>query len=219
MLWTRKLVFLTFVLTPACASLAAVPTTIDASADDVSTDASADFLKPSQPTPPPPNPRTEAEFDSVDIATPRAIPDRPIETIYSYRRGLTVRAGWETTPKTTKALLGIAGAQVLYFGRELKLYEFGADLFGDGEGALHAARRWIYGQSQFRPYVKAGAGIRIVPKEQLATAIRIENVQLRAAAGFEQILSGTISYRIEAEASYATDRFDSWLTAGLVWPW
>ena len=143
----------------------------------------------------------------------------PPSYFHPSRRRITFRSGVELTPPTSKALLGLVGAQIQFVSDNLILYETSFDLFGNRDGAIHFGRLWLFSRSQLRPFTKGGLGIRIVPNQQLATFTRPENLHARASLGLEQTLSEDLSVRIEAEVAVASQRKDIWLSVGTNWPW
>ena len=206
----RNIVSLTFVLTHACATLAAPKTP------------SPDFNEP-PPKYDSPTPESESKIQSLDIAPPPPAveADREPEFFYRYRHAISFHAGFAYDTKSAaegKPILSRFGAQYL-FPVDLKSYEAGADLLSDGAGVIHASRRWIYTRTKLRPYSKAGVGLRIVPADQLATFLKYDNYQIRGAIGFEEIVNVPTSFRMELEAMASTRSAQVSLLFGGVWAW
>ena len=210
-------IFLTFVLCAIFATSPAVygaPTPTSPSLDDVAP-AQDDQENPDQElksqtlviTPAPPGPTSAA---------------REAGYFYPYRQALTLRLG-----QTQSSFAGIddskgwvvGGVQYLFTSNPSTYYEAGADLNSEGSGALHLQRRWIFSSAKFRPYTKAGGGVRVVPSESLVSFLRLQNWQARGAAGFERIVWRKMSLRAEIEAAVSQNGY--WLigTIGIVWPW
>ncbi len=211
-------IFLTFVLSGACLVRPALsrgatttpspdfdePTTREEAADPQADEARRATIDITEP--PPPRPRS---------------PEERTEFFYPYRRAITARFG---PTYATKAVDGqnnftLIGALYTFPSQKLKSLEAGADLVSDGSGALHFAKRIEYSRSRFRPYVKYGGGVRVIPKEQLVSFIKIGNYQARGAVGFEQLVLLPQSLRLEFEATVSTEGAQAILTLGYLWGW
>jgi hypothetical protein len=208
----RSLVFLTFVL--ACCTLPSVEAHAAKSLGSPNLDEEADAAA---------KPENEGEIrKSIDISPPPPIPpgyQQKQEYFHKYRQALTAQIGFVYDTKAVSdgtEMLSRLGAQYLFTTESHLNFEGGADLLSDGSGAIHVSQRKIYGQSRFRPYIKAGAGVRIVPADQLATFLRHENYQIRAAAGFEQLFKDPYSYRLEIEAMVSSRSQAGSVLVGLV---
>jgi hypothetical protein len=70
-----------------------------------------------------------------------------------------------------------------------------------------------------RPYTKAGLGLRIVPQDQLVTALRFQHYQLRGAAGFEWMFRLAMSARLELETAISGQGLQAGVIIGYVWAW
>jgi hypothetical protein len=159
--------------------------------------------------------------DLIDIAKPRQLSHRQMrqlsEYFYPYHRSMTPRVGFSydsyTYPNDQK-FPALFGFEYLYRTQALHSYEAGADLLTDNSGQAHFSRRWFYSRSSFRPYSKAGGGLRIVPNDGLATFLRFENFQVRGAIGAEQLIIDPMSLRFEIEAAISTKRVNLFATLG-----
>jgi hypothetical protein len=162
---------------------------------------------------------------SVDITPePPAPPNaaRKLGYFHKYRQGLSALIyGVYDTQVAANGNSPLTRASLLYLFNDesLRAYEGGADLLSDGTGALSIARRWIYSRTRFRPYTKAGVALRIVPSDQLTTVLKLENYQVRGAAGFEHVLRAPISLRFEIEATASIISVQGLVGLGLVWAW
>ncbi|MES2962455.1 MAG: hypothetical protein V4760_01100 [Bdellovibrionota bacterium] len=194
MSFARSLVFLTFVV--ACCALPA-PLRAAKSLGSPNLDETTDAAGPSE--------NEEEIRKSIDIAPQPAIPlglERRQEYFHKYRQALTAELGFVYDTKAASSgtdLLSRLGAQYMFTTEKRENYEAGAHLLSDGSGAIHFAQRKVYGQSRFRPFIKAGAGVRIVPADQLATFLKHENYQIRVAGGMEQLVKVPYGVRIETE--------------------
>lgn len=164
----------------------------------------------------------EAIRQTIDIAKPPPLPPRhreDAEYFYPYRKAITVHAGPVFKTDNTDQVYSTLGVLYLFPFRKLQSLESGAELLSDGTGALHLAKRFILSRSSFRPYWKIGAGVRVVPSEQLTTFIQSRNYEIRGAGGFEFLLSGSHSIRVEAETNWSTIGSQLIATLGYVWAW
>jgi hypothetical protein len=109
--------------------------------------------------------------------------------------------------------------QFLFPTTNLHALEAGADLQSDGSGALGLSYRWILSQTDFRPYTKLGAAIRIEPADQLAAVLRLSNIQIRGSAGFEKTIRDPVSMRFDAELIASERSVEALAGLGLVWAW
>jgi hypothetical protein len=170
---------------------------------------------------------TEAQEkkQSVDIAPAPPVPpsDEEPEIFYRYRNAITFHVGlvYDRVPikdPDKPGVLSRFGTQYL-FPVGLQDYEAGADLFSDGTGLIQLHRRWIFTKTRFRPYTKAGMGLRVQPSDQLATALKFENYQLRGAVGFEDLLNDPSSFRLELDGMLSTKTLQISVLLGGVWGW
>jgi hypothetical protein len=159
---------------------------------------------------------------SLDIAKPPPAPPGervPLEYFHRYRQGLTLRLGsiYDTDPAKGSSPGFLGGAQYVFASANLlRNYEAGFDLLSDGTGVMHAAFRFPYSRTSFRPYTKAGAGIRLVPEDRLITFLRYQNYQIRGAAGFEWTIDDPVSIRLEAEAAIGMEQIQASVNMGAV---
>ena len=161
--------------------------------------------------------------DTVDIVSPPetgAVLQR-VEYFYPYRRALTFRAGAATraSSSTNEKSPTITGIQFLFTTQNLAKFEAGADLISDGNGALHAAQRWVFTRTKLRPYAKLGGGLIIDPKDMLAALAKYEMFVLEGASGFEYVIHKEHGVRLEAEALAGLKNFQFGAFAGYVWAW
>ena len=170
--------------------------------------------------------KDEAIKQTLDIAQPP--PPRPTvpfedreDFFYPFRKALTVRGGFIAATKEidAKNTYSIIGIQYLFPTRKLLSIEVGADLLSDGKGVLHGARRWEFSRGRTRPYFKGGAGVQVIPKEQLVTFLKLSNYQLRGAAGFEYSINTTQSARFEFELTAGTHVMQAIASFGYVFGW
>lgn len=139
--------------------------------------------------------------------------------VYKYRHTLAARAGVRarlSDPSNPDSLLSL-----LYWFplRNLRGAEIGADLDGDGTGALHFAARWTIGDGKWRWLYKFGGGIRIVPSDQLVTFLRLKHWQARIGGGFEYLVSDPFGLRVDLEGLATTEYTACIATLGATWAW
>ena len=214
MVFRRFFVFPTFVL--ACCVLAAPAYAAKST--------SAPNLDDTQEATAPPENEKEIR-SSIDIAAPP--PPRPVsaeekEYFYRYRSALTFQTGLVYDTRAVNdgtSFLTRLGTQYDFTTEDRRKYEGGADLLSDGSGSLEGFQRFVFGQGRFRPYVKGGLGLRVVPADQLATFLKYENYQLRGAAGLEQLVKDPIGLRVELEAMLSSRSLGLSLLFGGVFAW
>ena len=166
-------------------------------------------------------------LQSVDVAAPPAesqevIRNRKLEYYFPFRQAMSPRAGAIYDLKRYAEdgqLLYLLGIQYLWHTQELKAFEAGADLISDGTGVAHFSRVRIYSRGRFRPYSKWGGGVRIIPKDGLITFLKTENLQGRAAIGFEHLLAPPMSLRFDAEATISLQTVQALVVMGYSWAW
>ncbi len=141
------------------------------------------------------------------------------EYFFPYRESMSPRLGAILDGEGGERALYSVGFQLLYQTRTLRSYEGGLDLVSDGTGRAHFARRWFHARSRLRPYSKAGLGVKLIPKDGLATVLKPDNWQARGAVGLERLLLAPLSFRCELEAALGTGGFELALTAGYSWAW
>lgn len=169
-------------------------------------------------------PENEEEMRrTVDIAPPPPLPDgyeKRQEYFHKYHQALTAHIGLVYDTKAADVGTGMltrVGAQYLFQTKDRFALEGGADLLTDGSGSIQLAQRKIWGQSRFRPYIKAGAAVRIVPSDQLATFLKHENYQARFAGGFERLVKDPYGARVELELMVSARSQAASLLLGGVW--
>ncbi|HVK62212.1 MAG TPA: hypothetical protein VM432_11705, partial [Bdellovibrionales bacterium] len=165
-----------------------------------------------------------AKQEAVDIApAPKAKPNQSKpDFFYRYRNGISPLLGFAFDTKANddgSGTVTILGIRYLFASETLSAYELGAELLSNGSGTVHAGKRWDSSRSRFRPYTTAGLGMRIVPKDQVATVLRKEHVQLRGGAGFEYLSLDPISTRVEFGAIATLKSFQAQVLLGMNWAW
>jgi hypothetical protein len=167
-----------------------------------------------------------AEKTTVDISIPP--PQRPntvraTEYFYPFRSALSVRFGKSTRSTTyiegATTTPSVTGVQYFFLADNLRRFEAGADLNSDGTGTLQFTERWVFSRAKLRPYGKAGLGLVIVPRDQLATFAKFSQYLAVGAAGAEYLVRKSQSVRAEVEAGLSLSGFYTVLTAGYVWAW
>ena len=209
MSFARSLVFLTFVLA-CCAGVPEARAAKELGAPNLD-----DKVESEAP------PENEQEMrKSIDIAPPPPLPpgvEHHHEYFHKYRQALSALTGVVVDTKDTSTYLSRLTAEYLVTTDNRLNFELGADLLSNGDGGISVAQRKIWGQSRFRPYVKAGAGVRVVPSDQLATFLRHENYQIRLGAGLEQLVKDPYGVRIELEAIVSSKSQMGSVMLGGVW--
>jgi hypothetical protein len=101
----------------------------------------------------------------------------------------------------------------------LQSHEYSAALNSNGHGVLVYSERQDYSNARLRPYTSYGAGVIIVPADQLITLLILSHYQLRGAAGVERTVSGNDSVRAEIAGGFGTGGLQIGATVGYVSPW
>jgi hypothetical protein len=162
---------------------------------------------------------------TIDIGKPPPAPSlenrAEREFFYQYRSSITARVGLAliNSAVTNGGAQTIAGAEYAFTTPAMKIYEGGADIIGDGTGNLHFSRKIVYSRSEFRPYIKVGAGLLVNPSDGLVTFIKYQNYQIRAAMGLEELLRIPRSMRLELEGTLGGNTTQASITAGYVFAW
>jgi hypothetical protein len=144
------------------------------------------------------------------------------EYFYRYRNSMSPRVGmvFNSDEYTEdKRILFLVGFQFFYQTRSQKSYESGLDLVSNSTGRAHFQRRWIFSRTRFRPYTKAGLGVKLVPRDGLATILKFTNFEARGAIGFERLLLAPLSLRMELELTAGPREFEAIASAGYSWAW
>lgn len=217
---TRRLIFfLTLVLFVGLVHLNVSPSAFAATPSP-----SPDFQDP-PPKEEPPSPEQTMQLEAMDISKPpvrRVQPEEREEFFFPYRYSIAIRLAPVFDTATTvdgRNVIYLAGVQYLFPLQDLKAFEAGADLLSDSSGAIHLSRRYIFSRSRFRPYTKAGFGLRVVPADQMVALLKYQNYQLRGAIGFEHLFRLPMSFRSELEVTAGMRSFQAILSLGYVWAW
>jgi hypothetical protein len=213
-------VFLTFVL---CGFFLTVVLNSSIARAAVNTP-SPDFDTPTPLATPEPS-ADKLSRDTVDISQPT--PPRPgqdrleREYFHPYRKAFTLRLGgiYSTASSDPSALPVIGGLQFFTTLQSLATYEAGADLISDGTGLLTLARRYVLTRTKFRPYLKFGGALVVVPSDQLVNFIKYDNYRLEGATGAEYLVSEGSSLRLEAEGFLGLKTVQGLVALGYVWAW
>lgn len=172
-------------------------------------------------------PATEGEKDmrreTVDVVIPPGGLATPKSTEYffPYRSSLGFRLGSSVRTATYNDMPNPIQAGVLFSFTlpNLTKYEATADLYSDGTGSLGGSRKWVFGRSKLRPFLRGGVGIIINPKDQLAALAKYDQVMAVGSAGAEYLVRKTQSVRVEFEAGVGIKCMQVLASAGYVWAW
>ncbi len=162
--------------------------------------------------------------ETVDIAEPPPPQKSParIGYYYRYRQSLTLRLGGmfrRNLPEEQDETFSVIGLQFSLKTDHQSIYEIGADMLSGAQGAVHLARKWVYGDSRFRPFTKIGLGLIVEPKNNLASVLKYEKLLLEGSWGFEHLFADPQSIRIELEAAAGRENLQGTLLLGYVWAW
>lgn len=188
------LVFTTLVLLHSIVFAAGEPAPIDL--NSANSEMADDGSKRPDPT------RTQ----NVDISPPPPAPTSiPIEstTHYPFHSGITPKTGLFIDLGNLhgdQPLSFLAGLNYMMPSQTNKHWEWGIDLISDGTGQMSLGQKYIFHPDEgIRPFFKYGAGLHVVPTQNLATFINFDNWQARVALGLEDWLRGARSCRAELE--------------------
>ena len=182
---------------------------------------SPDYSEPAPPADPPFDPNADVlTKQSLDIANP-PLPSHvrdSTEYFHRYRKSLTVRFGpYRGLDENNQGLM--YGLIYNFPAFTVQSLEAGADLLSNGTGTLHLAKRFEFSRTRFRPFLKAGVGVRVVPEQQLTTFLKLANYQVRLGAGFEHLVRTAQSIRVDVGFLIMTDTQQLVGTVGYVWAW
>lgn len=161
--------------------------------------------------------------ETVDIAEPPKTGLRPTKSgyFYRYRQSFTMRTGgmyhWQMPDQSeTQTILGI---QFSFMTESRSRYEIGADQISGGNGAIHLARKWVFDDSKFRPFSKAGLGLIVEPQNNIASLLKHKNFLIEGSLGFEYLIFDPQSIRVEIEGGLGSETLQALLLLGYVWAW
>lgn len=150
------------------------------------------------------------------------VDQRELGYYHRFRKSLTARVGSMYDTKATdegQHVPYLMGVQYQFPARDLGTYEAGFDLLSGGTGQVQASKVIVFSRTKFRPYAKAGVGLRIEPDDQMASFVKFENYQGRAAIGFERLTLDAMSLRVELELSISLRSVQGTSSLGYVWAW
>jgi len=169
-------------------------------------------------------PATAEELDrarQVQLTPPPAIRKtvREVDYFYRYRQSLLIRGGALIDFNQTNTLGSNLGFQYRFPFNNSKRIELGADLLNEGAGVLHASRFHFFDDSRRRWFYKYGAGIRVVPSQQLVTFLKLANWQARLGGGIEWTVADPYSIRFDLECAASTEKLTTISTIGAAYSW
>ena len=181
---------------------------------------SPDLTEPEDKSPP----ATAEELDrarqvQLTPAPPMTESVREADYFYRYRQSLLVRGGALVDFNQTSTLGSNIGFQYRFPFENSQRIEVGADLLNEGAGVLHAARFHFADDSRRRWFYKYGAGIRVVPSQQLVTFLKLANWQVRLGGGMEWTLADPFSVRLDLEGAISTEKLTAISTIGFAYGW
>ena len=121
------------------------------------------------------------------------------EFFYHYRKSTSIMVGpiYRTDAlQDPKTLLTLTYWRFPTDGVSL---ETGVDLLSDGVGGFHVSKKENLGRGELRNYYKYGAGVRIIPSEQLVTFLKLQNWQVRGGIGSEWQLPWSTAWSLRGE--------------------
>lgn len=144
---------------------------------------------------------------------------READYFFRYRQSLLVRGGAQIDFTRSNSLGSNLGFQYRFPFKNSQRFEIGADLQNEGVGVLHASRFHFSDDSRRRWFYKYGAGIRIVPAQQLVTFLKLANWQARLGGGIEWTIADPFSFRIDLEGALSIEKLTAVSTIGIAYAW
>jgi hypothetical protein len=170
----------------------------------------------------PADPEKEKSVDIAPAPPPRPSQHKP-EFFYKYRNELSPMMGIAYDTKAIdderSGTLTVLSMRYHFATDTLAPFEIGAELLSNGSGAFAAQKRYNFSRTSLRPYTAIGAGIRIVPNDEIATLLKYEHYQLRASAGLEYLVYDPASFRIDVTGAITIKSVQVQALLGGVWAW
>lgn len=139
---------------------------------------------------------------------------------YPYQSSISPRFGFYFDSQALTSLQYIFGFNYLVESINGRHWEFGADLYSNGSGSLNGGYRWIFNSNgKFRPYVKGGGSLLMIPSDGLGNFISLSHFRVMAAAGFEDIIRDPMSVRFDLELLAGTKGTAVNILLGYSWAW
>lgn len=142
---------------------------------------------------------------------------------YPYRQAVSPRLGLVLDPEELRndfKLVFLFGVTYLLPSDIGKHWEVGFDAHTGGTGYVQLGKRFIYQKSEkFRPFFRPGIAIKLKSQEGVASLVNIRNVQLRLAAGFEDLIRSPLSIAVAVELGANADSGFLVLAFGYSWAW
>jgi hypothetical protein len=170
--------------------------------------------------------KVDPRLKELSIADPPVVtnPEAVKKKVYfRYQKSMSPRLGLLFDPaiiRKDKKLLSVFGFHILFPRQKQPQWEAGVDLVTNSTGRIHLARKWTFDPNDaLRPFLKAGAGCRLIGKEQLSSIARIDNYQVRFSLGMEDFISDPMSVRIELDTGLGIKYQEFVLALGYSWAW
>lgn len=187
--------------------------------------------EPQNATPAPPQKYSVDPLKSLDITVPEKKKDSKnlVSTLdsggfyYPYRQAVSPRLGLVLDPEELREdfnLVFLFGVTYLLPSDVGRHWEVGFDAHTGGTGYVQFGKRYVYQKSdKFRPFIRPGIAIRLKSQEGIASLVNIRNVQIRIAAGFEDLIRSPLSASVAAELGLNADGGFLVLVFGYSWAW
>lgn len=156
------------------------------------------------------------------LPTQSGVVKRARDIFYPYQSSVSPRAGAGVSSRkvSNENAFYFVGLSYMLDSPHSRHHEFGIDLTSQSHGLFHAAYKWVFDHnSAFRPHLKFGTTVMLVPSEQLGTFLKASNYQLRGAAGFEKLLKAPMSLRCDLEAAWISGGYAAAFSLGYSWAW
>jgi len=182
-------------------------------------------------SPPPSKKNSPDPLKTLDITVPEKKSDNKnlinasatSSYYYPFRQSVSPRVGLVLDPKELQSdfhLVFLFGVTYLLPSDNGRHWELGFDAHTGGTGYVQIGRRFVYQRTEkFRPFIRPGIAMKLKSQEGVASIVNIRNVQLRVAAGFEDLIKSPLSAAIGVELGVNAEGGFLVLAIGYAWAW
>ncbi len=142
---------------------------------------------------------------------------------FPYRQSVSPRVGLVLDPEELRRdfhLVFLFGVTYLLPSDVGRHWEIGFDAHTGGTGYVQLGRRYVFQRTdKFRPFLRPGIALKLKSQEGVASVVNIKNVQMRLAAGFEDLLRSPLSAALAVELGVGGEGGFLVLAVGYSWAW
>jgi len=140
------------------------------------------------------------------------------EYFYTYKQSISPRIG--VLVFDTDELFFLFGFHYMLASNNSPWHEIGTDLVSNGTGNFNWCYKWVFFETtRTRPFVKAGANLKLDPSLGLSNFVALQNYSLKIAIGIEDMLADPLSGRIDLEGLIGMSGYNYSLVLGYSWAW